>query len=162
MKTLVTVIAVLGLSLSAAHAQEAQPEEQLPYLTGQEYAEVEENKPDPVARTEEDKDNVYVMLVGFKECMPCNLAERLVFYPLMKLFLQEQYVKIVKVDIQEDAKQSEAAKRIANLFNVEKFPTLLVVHRNEEKYRHVGFSVHQKEQVKQKISEVITKLKTLK
>jgi len=139
----------------------------LPALTGEQFLALEAAKPAAAARTGEEAlegDSIYVMLVGFKGCGFCQNAENAVIKPLFKQYVQQKYIKVVKVDKDEDAqKTQEQSHRITELFNVEKFPTILIVHDKKEQWRYVGFDILKVKQIKDaittKVQEIVNTMK---
>ena len=153
-KLFVTVVALLlgAMGLAAQEAQATQEPTEVPHLTGKAFAEI-------TSKSGAATDDVYVMLVGFKGCIACKYAEKLVLLPLLKRFVQDARVKIVKVDIEEDKQVSETQKQIKELFQVQNFPTLLVVYRQGAMWRQIGFAASQKQSTLDAIVDAISQLK---
>lgn len=145
MKKVWLLIAIFAFGILGAHAQSA-ASAGVPSLTGAEYAK-------------SSSEDIHVMLVGFKGCGPCSLAEKLVLKPLLERFANEVHVKVVKVDTTQDEAASAANQQIKTLFQVQKFPTILVVYRKGAMWQKEGFSMSQAKSTIDAIVSAVSKLK---
>ena len=145
MKKLLLLVTVFVFGTLGGHAQSVTPSE-LPHLTGAEYAN-------------SNSEDIHIILVGFAQCIPCKAAETLVFKSLSARYAQDAHVKVVKVDIDEDAAASTQAQQIKTLFQVQKYPTLLVVYHKGAMWRQEGFSMAQKQSTLDAIVDAVSKLK---
>jgi len=166
MKKLFVLAALFSFAFSGGYAQDAQEGQEeavkLPQLTGEEFLKAESEKPVPAARTDEyglEGDSIYVMLVGFDACKPCARAEKWLLVPLLKEYVEKKFtfVKIVKIDIKQDeARTKDINRRITQLFNIQKYPTILVTHDKEKFFFKEGFDIGQVDQLRKDIINAVS------
>ncbi len=146
-KKIVSLLAVLFLSVVAGYAWEkSKAATVVAPITSQDYAAG-------------DSETIYVMLAGFDECNPCKIAEKLVWGPLTDFYAKDEHVKVVKLDVVKDKGTTPVEKQLATLFQLQKYPTMLVIYHQDVFWKKEGFSSAQKDQVLSDVKEAVQKLK---
>lgn len=117
--------------------------------------------------SKENKDKVFIVLVGFSKCTYCQAAEKFVFARLIERYAQDKQVLVVKLNALADKVLAEKARKenktdenhVVTKFEISRWPTMLVMRDGEEFWSQKGFAEAEADTVITDITKAVDEIK---